>query len=360
MRVIISGGGTGGHIFPALAIINSLKRTNPEVEILYIGSCDGLEADIIPKENINIKFINVNGFKRKLSFYNLKVLYLFIKSAVKSRRIILDFRADIVIGTGGFVAGPPLFTAKSLKIPTLIHEQNVIPGITNKFLSYFADIIAISYEESRSSFGQQDKVRLTGNPRATDAYLSKKNYRNKLLEFEDDLPLILITGGSGGAEVFNKAILNYLESDYAQTYNFIFLTGSRYYDDIIGKINKKNIKIIDFSYDLLDLLAASKLIITRAGATILAEITALGIPAIMVPSPNVTNNHQYHNAMALEKVGGGCLLSEAKMNNVNINSMIEEILDVDKYPIFVNACKSLGKVSAADEIYKEITLLLRK
>ncbi len=364
MRIILTGGGTGGHIYPALALAKQIKEHHEEAEILYIGSGKGLESDIVPKAGIQFEPIEVSGFKRSLSIENITTIYRFIKSVYLSKKIIRDFRADAVIGTGGYVCGPVVYAAAKLGIPTLIHEQNVIPGLTNKFLSRYASRVAVSFSGSAQYFPKQ-KVVVTGNPRATEVAKANAERGRSSLSLPSDKKVVLVVGGSRGARAINEAFMQAIpQLEKSPNLHFVYVTGDVHYDKVKNGLemmgNKpKNISVYPFIYNMPEVLAATHLIINRAGASFLAEITSLGIPSILIPSPYVTNNHQEKNARWLEEHGASVVLVE---NELNADSLTDAVMKIMNNPNHLNkmreSAKKLGEPTAAENVYFEIKKLI--
>ncbi|OEF99527.1 undecaprenyldiphospho-muramoylpentapeptide beta-N-acetylglucosaminyltransferase [Vulcanibacillus modesticaldus] len=365
MRIIVTGGGTGGHIYPALAMVNEIKKHHPNAEVLYIGSERGLEKDIVKRADIPFVTIEISGFKRKLSLENLKTIVKFLKSVGKSKQYIKEFQPDVVIGTGGFVCGPVLYAASKLKIPTVVHEQNVIPGLTNKFLSNYVDLIAISFEGSKEYFKKAKRVVLTGNPRATEVVRADKTNGYKVLNITSDKKVILIFGGSRGAKAINQAFLEMLPKlNQYQNFHFVFVTGNVHYDLIQKEIQKydskllKNIFVTPYLYNMPEILAITDLNISRAGASTLAEVTALGVPSILIPSPYVTNNHQEKNAKWLEEQGAAKMIKEQELSG---DKLLDTIVEVMKnHQSYSQAAQNIGKPEAATKLLKEMETLIKK
>ncbi len=364
MRIILTGGGTGGHIYPALAIINEVKRNNPKASFLYIGTDNGLEKDIVSKLDIPFSIIEINGFKRKISTDNLNTIFKFIKSVELSKKYLKEFRPDVVIGTGGFVCGPVLYAASKLKVPTFIHEQNIIPGLTNKFLTRYVDVIGVSFIGSKEYFNNAKKVVLTGNPCASEVIRANKDQGYKFLNINPENKVILIFGGSRGANAINNTFLEILPKlDKYKEYHFVFVPGKIHYDSIMSKVDKinkgklTNVSIFPYLYNMPEILAISDVIISRAGASTLAEVTALGIPSILIPSPYVTNNHQEKNARWLEEQGAAKMVIEKELNGEVLLKMILEV--IDNHDSFSKKAKKLGIVDSANIIYKEIEKLVK-
>ncbi|GBF11978.1 undecaprenyldiphospho-muramoylpentapeptide beta-N-acetylglucosaminyltransferase [Tepidibacillus sp. HK-1] len=361
MRVILSGGGTGGHIYPALAMVKEIKKHEPNAEFLYIGSKNGLEKKIVQNAEIPFVEIEISGFKRKLSFENIKTALRFLRGVQKSKKYIQEFRPDLVIGTGGYVCGPVLYAASQKKVRTIIHEQNVIPGLTNQFLSRYVDLVAISFEGAREHFKKAKKIRLTGNPRATEVVHANKENGLKALHLSADKKIILVFGGSRGAKAINQAFLEMLpELHQYPEYHFVFVTGEIHFETINEQLKMvdeqylSNVSIYPYLYNMPEVLAATDLIVSRAGASSLAEITALGIPSVLIPSPYVTNNHQEKNAKWMEDQGAAKMIREKELNGVHLLSTIRWLMDDERRKKFSHAAKKIGKPDAATNLYQEM------
>jgi len=364
MKIVVSGGGTGGHIYPALALIKEIQKENEHVEFLYIGTERGLESKIVRREGIPFQSIDITGFKRKISFENIKTVARFIKGVSFCKQMLKEFKADVVIGTGGYVCGPVVYAASKLNIPTIIHEQNSLPGLTNKFLAKYVNKVAICFEEARKYF-PEEKVVLTGNPRASEVVGHDPKKARESLKLEDNKPSVLIFGGSRGAEPINKAVLSSLEQFSKKSYQVIYVTGDVHYESVMEKIGQyqlgKNIIIKPFIHNMPEVLSAVDLVVSRAGATTLAEITALGLPSILIPSPYVTANHQEMNARALSDHQAAVLLLEKDLNSERLLSHIDSILlDEKKLYEMKRASKNLGVRDAASRLYKEMESLVYK
>ncbi|AVK60650.1 undecaprenyldiphospho-muramoylpentapeptide beta-N-acetylglucosaminyltransferase [Lactobacillus sp. CBA3605] len=354
MRLMISGGGTGGHIYPALALIDALKAHDAQAEVLYIGTHRGLESRIVPERGIDFKTIKIQGFKRSLSLQNFKTIGLFLKSVVTARRYIKDFKPDVVVGTGGYVSGAVVFAASQMHIPTVIHEQNSVVGVTNKFLSHFVNKIAISFESARAQFPAK-KVVMTGNPRAQQVANIQKTAALKALGLSDEQPTVLIFGGSRGAERINQATLAAVPELNQRPYQTLFVTGQVHYDKIRNGLGKTalapNVKIVPYIKNMPAILPEIAAILGRAGATSIAEITALGIPSILVPSPYVTNDHQTKNAQSLVDAGAAELIKEADLTAASLLTAVDGLMlaDDQRQKMAANA-KGLGMPDAADQL----------
>ncbi|KKK39655.1 UDP-diphospho-muramoylpentapeptide beta-N-acetylglucosaminyltransferase [Mesobacillus campisalis] len=355
MRIVVSGGGTGGHIYPALALIREIQKKDKNAEFLYIGTERGLESNIVPREGIAFQSIHITGFRRKLSFENVKTVLRFLKGVGDSKKILREFKADIVIGTGGYVCGPVVYAAAKLGIPTIIHEQNSIPGLTNKFLSRYVDRIGICFKEAENYF-PKDKVVLTGNPRASEV-VGQDGVKGRISAgLKINQPAVLIFGGSRGAKPLNEAVLKSLTELGSKPYQVLYITGEVHYDEVKSEVeligNPENVIIKPFIHNMPEVLAGIDLTVARAGATTLAELTSLGIPSILIPSPYVTDNHQEKNALALSSHGAALLLPERELTGPKLVDQIDSILmDQEKLTQMKQAAKQLGMPDAAERLY---------
>lgn len=357
MRAIVVAGGTGGHIYPALAIINKIKEKEKDSEILYIGTSNRMEKDIVPKLGIDFVGIEMLGLNRKNIFANVVVLNKFRLAVKKAREEIKKFNPDIVIGAGGYITAPVLYAAHLEKIPTLIHEQNSIPGLSNKFIGNFADKICVSLPNSLELF-PKNKVVYTGNPRSEEIINVTKR-KKSTLGFDQNKKLVVIVMGSLGSTTMTIKIKELIPEFKNKDYQVLIITGNKYFDDYKEIKVADNVKIVPFMEDLINLLKDSDLIISRAGASTIAEITAIGLPAILVPSPYVTNNHQYKNAKELEDNGACVIVSEEDFSKERIISEIDQLFnDKEKYDLMVKNCKKLGIVDSASRIYEQAKIII--
>ncbi|MGG1678806.1 undecaprenyldiphospho-muramoylpentapeptide beta-N-acetylglucosaminyltransferase [Neobacillus sp. NRS-1170] len=363
MKIVVSGGGTGGHIYPALALIREIQKENKEAEFLYIGTINGLESKIVPRENIAFKSIHITGFKRKLSFENVKTVIRFLKGVQDSKKILKEFKPDIVIGTGGYVCGPVVYAASKLRIPTIIHEQNSVPGLTNKFLSRYVNKVAICFDEAKEFF-PKEKVVFTGNPRASEV-IGKDGIKGRLsVGLSTTKPAVLIFGGSRGARPINEAVVKSL-SDFAEKpYQILYVTGDVHFEDVKKEVelvgNPQNVVIKPFIHNMPEVLAGIDLVVSRAGATSLAEITSLGIPSILIPSPYVTNNHQEKNARSLSDHGAAQLLLEKELNSKSLIGHIDRILlNSENLKEMKLKAKKMGVPDSANRLFQVMDQLVK-
>ncbi|MBW4828905.1 MAG: undecaprenyldiphospho-muramoylpentapeptide beta-N-acetylglucosaminyltransferase [Clostridiaceae bacterium] len=358
MKFLITGGGTGGHIYPALAIANEIRDRYKDADILYVGTKKGMESELVPKEGFNFKTIRVKGFPRKISkemFKTIKELFLGLNDA---KKIIKEFQPDIVIGTGGYVCGPVVYIASKKKIPTIIHEQNAFPGITNKILSRYVDKIALSFEESKKYFKYPNKISITGNPVRKSLFLVDKDSAYKKLNVDPAIPLILSFGGSGGQKKLNDSMFHVIkENANNSNIQILHITGKRFYEEFTKKLKeeniviKENIKILPYFFDMPEGLNVANLVVTSAGAITISEITALGIPSIIIPKSYTAENHQVYNAKALEKKGASLVILEEDLTGEKLNSSIKKLLEnEEELNMMSKNSKKLGKIEAVNEI----------
>jgi len=365
LKILISGGGTAGHINPALAIADYAKK-HVDAEILFIGTEKGLEKTLVEREGYNIKYIDVSGLIRSLTPKNIVVLAKYLKAIGDCKKIIKEFKPDVVVGTGGYVCAPAISAAASLGIPSIIHEQNVIPGVSVKMAAKKADCIAISFNDTLNYMKKQlhSKCELTGNP-LDDAMLcvDKAKAREKLSM--DDRPFIIMIGGSLGAERLNEAMTDFVNSCDKEAIYFVSSAGKRYYDKVIEKIDKEklgeNIKVLPYIYNREELYPAADLIISRAGALSVSEICALGIPSVLIPSPNVAHNHQEYNARSVERGGGAEVILESELTPELFKETVYKIaFDKEKREKMSICAKEMGVRDASKRIFDIIEKLSKK
>ena len=353
MRVVISAGGTGGHIYPALAIINRIKEEEPNSEFLYIGTHNRMEKDIIPKHNIEYVPIEISGLRRKISLENVKTLINFIKARKKCKQVISNFNPDIVIGCGGYVTAPVIWAANKIGKKTFIHEQNSVVGLSNKYLSKYADKIGVSFESTLKDF-PENKVVLTGNPCSEKAVNCKKAPLEQY-GLENNKKTVLIVMGSLGSMSINEKLMNCIEGFRNKDYQVLFVTGKEYYDKIKNRILPQNVSIEPFIDDLSCVMQSSDLMISRSGATTISEITVLGLPTIFIPSPYVTNNHQYKNAMDLVEKKAAYIIEEKNLNKDNLIKLIDKTLkDEEKYNSLKKNLLKIGIKNSSTRIYETL------
>ena len=357
MRVVISGGGTGGHIYPAVAIIEELKRLDENVEILYIGSKNSMESELIPSLNINFKSIEVMGLPRKINRKFFKSIFVLFKGLSQAKKILKEFKPDVVIGTGGFVTGPVLYKAHKLGIYTIFHEQNSYPGITNRILSRYVDSMAVTFKESINFFKNNEKCVVTGNPiRNRFQNLDRKDSL-KFFELDENSQNIFSFGGSNGSEELNKAVFGILDKFYENAQiSLIHITGKSNYDKFLEEIKNKNIKIgknvkiLPYMIEMDKAYGVSDLVITSSGAITLAEISKIGLASILIPKAYTTENHQEFNARAYKDIGAAELILEKELNSDLLWENIEKIIfDDNKLEQMKENAKKLAMPNAVND-----------
>ncbi len=357
MRVIVSAGGTGGHIYPALAIIDKIKELEPDSTFLYIGTHNRMENEIVPAKGIPFESIEVYGFNRKHLLKNIKMITCLFKAKKRCRKLIQEFKPDIVIGVGGYVTVPVLLVAHRLKIKTFLHEQNSVAGKANLMLAKYVDLIGVSMKSAMNEF-PHDKTIFTGNP-CSEGAIKVKPADKKSLGLTSYKKLVLIVMGSLGASEVNKVVVGMLKKVKDLDYEFLFVTGKGDYDSIIKESFPSNVKVVAYLDPLTAIMKKTDLIVTRAGASTLSEIIALNIPAILIPSPYVPNNHQLKNALDLVHANGAILIEEKDLtSDILLDNIDESINDKTKLHDMSNNLRQLYVKDSATVIYNHIKKLM--
>ncbi|WP_298892589.1 undecaprenyldiphospho-muramoylpentapeptide beta-N-acetylglucosaminyltransferase [uncultured Psychroserpens sp.] len=360
-KIILSGGGTGGHIYPAIAIANELKSRFPDAEFLFVGAQDRMEMEKVPQAGYDIEGLWISGIQRKLTLRNLMFPFKLISSLLKSRKIINAFKPDIAIGTGGFASGPLLKTATSKGISSLIQEQNSYPGITNKLLSKKVDKICVAYE-GLETFFPKEKIVLTGNPIRKDLL----NVENKHIEGKDAFSLIhskhtlLVLGGSLGARRVNQLIEDKLEYFKEQGIQLIWQCGKLYYQQYKHYNDLENVQVHAFLNNMDMAYAAADIIISRAGASSVSELCVVGKPVIFIPSPNVAEDHQTKNAKAIADKNAAILIKESDLDDTFEDHFNMLMSSSEKRQALGQHIKSLALINATKDIVDEIEKLLKR
>ncbi|MDQ1164352.1 undecaprenyldiphospho-muramoylpentapeptide beta-N-acetylglucosaminyltransferase [Flavobacterium sp. SORGH_AS_0622] len=357
-KFILSGGGTGGHIYPAIAIANELKLQFPDAEFLFVGARDKMEMQKVPQAGYEIKGLWIAGLQRKLTLQNMMFPLKLASSLLESRRIIKKFKPNVVIGTGGFASGPLLQAAGSAGIPTVVQEQNSFPGITNKLLSKKANKICVAYQNLERFF-PKEKIVLTGNPVRQDL-IDIDSKRDEAISFyglDTNKKTLLVLGGSLGARRINQLIEKELQDFLSQDVQVIWQCGKLYFEDY-KKYNQPNVKVVDFIERMDFVYAASDVIISRAGASSVSELCIVGKPVIFIPSPNVAEDHQTKNAQAIVDAKGAILLKESELES-QFSIVFEALLkDQGKQKQLSDNIKKLAMPNATKVIVEEIKKLL--
>ena len=360
LKIIISAGGTGGHIYPALAIIKKFQECEKDLDVLYIGTHDRMEKDIIPNMGIKYEAIEIYGFSKTKIIRDFKNLYLINKAIKKCVNIMGEFKPDVVIGVGGYVTYPVIKAAHKLGIKTFIHEQNSIAGKSNITLAKYVDLVGVSFKNSKDYFKTARKVVYTGNPCGENA-LSVPKISKTTLGFRESDKLIIIVAGSLGSSAFNDKFKAFLQIVGDEAYKILYVTGKAYYDDFVKDVSfPKNVKVVPYFDNLVGLMKDAYLIISRAGASTISEILALKLPSILIPSPYVANNHQYYNALDLVNMKVAELIEEKNLTTDLIQVSINELVNNSgKYEELKKNLDKLNTKSASTIIYEEIKGLLK-
>ena len=363
-RIIISGGGTGGHIFPALSIADAIRSKYPEAKILFVGANNRMEMQRVPDAGYDIVGLPIAGFDRKNLLKNFKVLWLILKSQRMAKKIIKDFAPQVAVGVGGYASGPTLKMAASMDIPTLIQEQNSYAGVTNKILSKKAKMICVAYDNMERFF-PHEKIKLTGNPVRKSLIEMRANRKEaiKAMGLDENKKCVLIVGGSLGARSINEAILANIEKIRENNnIQFVWQTGKLYFEEMKkradeGKGKPENLIITDFVSNMANALGAADLVVSRAGAGSISECALLGKAVILVPSPNVSEDHQTKNAMALVEKGAAIYVADAKASEELVDKAIETVNNPDAIAQLEQNVEKLGKPNAAEVIANEVMML---
>jgi UDP-N-acetylglucosamine--N-acetylmuramyl-(pentapeptide) pyrophosphoryl-undecaprenol N-acetylglucosamine transferase len=361
LKVILSGGGTGGHIFPAVAIANEIKKLVPSVEILFVGALGKMEMEKVPAAGYKIIGVHIAGLQRKFTLANLKLPFLIIKSMMKTKKIISEFNPDVVVGTGGYASGPLLKAATNKGIPALIQEQNSYAGITNKLLSKKAGRICVAYE-GMEKFFPKEKILVTGNPVRQDIsnVSEKRNEGISFFKLDHTKKTVLVIGGSLGARTINEALGAGLSELAKNNIQLIWQTGKGYHTTALEQAKgfaAQGIYALDFISRMDLAYAVADVVISRAGASSISELCNIGMPCILVPSPNVAEDHQTKNAMALVNKDAAILVRDPEANEKLIKSVVELVNDISKQVNLKNNISKMAFHNSANVIALEVLKL---
>ena len=370
MRVIIAAAGTAGHINPGIAIANKIKQEEMDSKIIFIGTTRGLENDLVPRAGYELKTIEAYGLSKKISIENIKKMIKTLKGFTEAKKIIKEFKPDIVVGTGGYICGAVISSAHSLHIPTMLHESNSFPGKAVKILAKKTDTILVSFEDAIPRIKNAKNVVYTGTPvkiKKQEYGINEKNRILKEIGLNETKPIILVSGGSQGAQKINEAIIEIINNKLNKNYQIIWATGPKQFDIVKENLENShiyinhldNMKIVPYIYNMQEVMNISDVMIGRAGAMTVTEISNLGKPSILVPLPNVSHNHQLYNAKVLENIGAAKIILNEELTGERLNQVIEEII-LDRSKMFKMGENAL-KVSTnqvEDKIYQEIKKLM--
>jgi UDP-N-acetylglucosamine--N-acetylmuramyl-(pentapeptide) pyrophosphoryl-undecaprenol N-acetylglucosamine transferase len=362
IKIIISGGGSGGHIFPAIAIANAMKKQSPDADILFVGAQGKIEMEKVPAAGYKIKGLWISGFQRKLTFRNILFPIKLISSLIKAGRIIKGFKPDVVIGVGGFASGAVLKVATKMKIPTLIQEQNSFPGITNRLLANKVNRICVAYDDMEKYF-PKDKIVKTGNPVRQDIIdlTGKREQAIKHFGLSEDKKIVLVVGGSLGARTINESIHNALPFLSEKGIQIIWQTGKNYYavaHEAVGIYSDKGVKAYRFINEIDYAYAVADIVVSRAGAIAISELCIAGKPAILVPSPNVAEDHQTKNAMALVSKNAALLVKDIDAKDLLGQSIFDLLNNKEKQDELKKNISNLAIRDSAERIAVEIINLV--
>lgn len=369
MKVLLAGGGTGGHIYPAVTIARGLQARVPDCEILFVGTQQGLEKDIIPKEGFPFRTIDVQGMQRKWGWDTLRTIGKLFKALEQSRRILREFQPDVVVGTGGYVCGPVVLMASLLRIPAAIQEQNVIPGMTNKILSRFVKLVLVGFAEAARYFPPGIKIAAPGNPVRPDIINAERDGGLRAFGLNPHKRTILVAGGSRGARTINEAMLQ-VYRDFAddKDVQILHVTGNSEYEALKAKTKEDgisfqkggNIILVPYLYNMPEALAAADMIVYRAGAVGLAEIAVRGLPAVLIPYPYAAENHQEYNARLVEQKGAAAVITDKELTGELLSQTIRHLLsEPGKLAQMAMASHKLGRPQATDDIVCAILALVK-
>ena len=371
MKAIIAAAGTGGHINPALAIANKIKQEEPNSEIIFVGTDRGLENDLIPRAGYDLKRIEAYGFNRKISLDNVKKMYKTFKSIGQAKKIIQDFKPDIMIGTGGYICGATISSASKLNVPIVLHESNAFPGVAIKMLSKKASAILVGFEDAKKRIKNAENVVVVGNPSKVKEISFTNSQKEKILKeiglTDIEKPIVLVFGGSQGAQKINESFINIISKKVNEKYQIIWATGPNQYEIIKTKLqnlninidNIPNVKILPYIYNMEEVMNCVDLVVSRSGAMTITEISIVGKPSIFIPFPYATENHQEYNAKVLEKVGAAKIILDADLDFNILNSTINEIIsDKEKMCRMSENAHAVEIKNVEDKIYVELRRIM--
>lgn len=374
MNFLFACGGTAGHINPAIAVAGRLKELMPESKFLFVGAKGKMEEDLVPRAGYEIELIEITNIQRSLSpagiKHNMKTALNVVKSLGASKRIIREFQPDVVIGTGGYVCFPVLKAAQMMKIPTVLHESNAVPGLTTKMLAGGVDVMMVGFEESVSAYKNSERVKVTGTPVRGDFRSYSKEKAKEELGIDPKEKLIVSVWGSLGATRMNEIMADFIADTYKDSnFNLIHAAGRERYDTMMERLNslcpagysRNGYDVRPYIYDMSRVMAAADLVVCRAGASTLAELALMGKPCVLVPSPNVTNNHQEKNARVLEHAGGAVVLGEAGLNSEQFTKTVMELIADDKrLNDMAEAMKNAAPADATERMTDVVLSLVSK
>lgn len=371
MRVLIAAAGTAGHINPGISIANKIKEKDKDSKITFIGTTRGLENDLVPRAGYELKTIDAYGLSKKISIENIKKTYKTLKGIQEAKKIVKEFKPDILIGTGGYICGATVIAAKANKVPVLLHESNAFPGKAVKMLAKKADTILVSFEEAKTRIPNCKNVVFTGTPVKVKKCNYGINEKLKIIKsagLTETKPIILIFGGSQGAQKINEALIEIIAQRKNKNYQICWATGPKQFDIIKQELEKEkidinnieNCKIVNYIYNMEEMENICDVVVARSGAMTITEIANLGKPSILIPLPNVSNNHQMYNAKVLEKIGAAKIIENNKLTGNKLDSEINDIiLNKEKCLEMGKKAFSISNANVEEKIFCEIEKLLK-
>ena len=373
MRVIISAAGTGGHINPGIAIANKIKEKEPNSEIIFVGTDRGLENDLVPRAGYELKHINAYGFDRTISLDNIKKMYQTFHSIKEAKKIIEQFKPDVIIGTGGYICVPIGLADKKKKVPVVLHESNAFPGVAVKILSNKASKVLVGFEDAKVRLPKAKQVIVTGTPtkvkkiKISDARKQELLKENKL---NNNKPIVLFFGGSQGAKSINNSLLEIISKKQNQNYQILWAAGPAQYEQIKKDLKEKhsieidnieNVSIVPYIYNMEEIMNIVDLVVCRSGAMTITEIANVGVPAIFIPFPFATENHQEYNAKVLQKVGAAKIILDKNLTANELNSTITNLVrDKKTLQEMSKKANQVAIQNVEEKIYKEIKQVVNK
>lgn len=366
MNVIIAAAGTGGHINPGIAIANKIKKEYKNVQIIFIGTSRGLENDLVPRAGYKLKQIEAYGINRKINMQNIKNLIKTLRSFKVAKNIMKELKPDLVIGTGGYICGPTFVAAKKYKIPTILHESNAFPGVSVKLLANQSNTVLVGFEDTKKRLPKVKNVVVTGTPsklKKINLTDMQKNELKRQFNIKNDLPIVLIFGGSQGAKSINDTVIEIIKNKLNKNYQIIWSVGQKQYDSVKEKlknIDLTNTKIVPYIYNMEEVMNLADLIISRSGAMTITEVTIVGKPAIFIPFPFATENHQEYNAKVLANIGAAKIILDKELNkDVLNNSILEIVNNKQKMQEMGKKAESLAIDNVEERIFEEIKKIIK-
>lgn len=372
MNVIIAAAGTGGHINPGIAIANKIKEMDSESNIIFIGTNRGLETELVPRAGYELKTINAHGIERRITLENFKKLYSTFKSIKEAKKIINEFKADVVIGTGGYICMPVIIAANKMKIPTLLHESNAFPGVSVKLLSKKVNTVLVGFEDAKERLKKARKIVVTGNPtkvKKQNFSISKREEIINNMGLKSNKPIVLVFGGSQGAKSINTSFIDLIKNKLNKDYQIMWAAGPEQYKVIEKQLNEfkidinciENVKIVPYIYNMEEIMNVVDLVVCRSGAMTTTEVSIVGVPAIFIPFPHATENHQEYNAKVLEKVGAAKIILDKDLNAKMLNDEIINIVkDNETIKKMGENARKKATTDVANRIYNEIEIAVKK